>query len=134
MSTNNVNTEIKRSGTGIFLFSGYRLSATYFDFQGVFTVEGNVAGARAGRLTQEREEQKQDFERRKQAIADESNRITVSKIDDKFNRHIDHQEFKNKQYGLVKLADFRKMNSPKAADSKGPGDGTVAKKRKKSKK
>ena len=78
-----MQTEIKRSDTGI------------------YTAEGNVAGDRAGRLAQERVEQAKDFENRKRAIEESNQRITVSRIDDKFNRHIAHEE-----------ADFKVSSTP----------------------
>ncbi len=56
---------------------------SYF-FLGVHTVEGNVAGARAARLTKERDLQKAEYENIKMKIK-QQNAADLSKIDNKFN-------------------------------------------------
>jgi hypothetical protein len=66
-------TEIKRTETGI------------------FTAEGNVAGARAGRMAMQRQEQKEDFEKRKKDIENNQS-VKVSRIDDKFNSYVNYEE------------------------------------------
>jgi protein FAM50 len=55
-----------------------------FGDSGVHTVEGNVAGERAMRLTQEREQQQREYENIKKKIKDQ-NASKVAKIGDKFN-------------------------------------------------
>lgn len=54
------------------------------DDTGVFTVEGNLAGSRAGRLTKMREQQKADYERKKQEIASKG---SVRDISSKFQAY-----------------------------------------------
>jgi protein FAM50 len=51
---------------------------------GVHTVEGNVAGARAARLTKEREQQQAEYDHIKNKIK-EQNAVGVARIDDKFS-------------------------------------------------
>jgi len=51
---------------------------------GIHTVEGNVAGSRAARLTKQREAQKAEYESYKNKIK-EQNSAAVGRIDDKFN-------------------------------------------------
>ena len=51
---------------------------------GVNTVEGNVAGARAGRLTKQRDEEKAAYEKRKKQIQEDAHRA-ASNIDSRFN-------------------------------------------------
>lgn len=55
-----------------------------FGDSGIHTVEGNVAGERAMRLTQEREQQQREYEAIKKKIKDQ-NTSKVAKIGDKFN-------------------------------------------------
>ena len=76
---------------------------------GVHTVEGNVAGNRAAKLTKQRDQQKAEYEAVKNKIKDD-NSATIGKIDDKFNAASDvlEQEFRRKTVGLVTADDFRK--------------------------
>lgn len=82
---------------------------------GVHNVEGNVAGARAARLTKQRDKEKAEYEAHKNKIKEE-NAASMGKIDEKFNAATDslEQEFRRKTVGLVTLDDFRKARE--AAD------------------
>merc|ERR1711991_145627 len=51
---------------------------------GINTVEGNVAGARAGRLTKKRDEEQAAYEKRKKQIQEDAKR-GARNIDDRFN-------------------------------------------------
>mmetsp|Transcript_26674 Transcript_26674/g.36742 ORF Transcript_26674/g.36742 Transcript_26674/m.36742 type:complete len:356 (-) Transcript_26674:61-1128(-) len=82
---------------------------------GVHTVEGNVAGSRAARLTKARDVQKQEYEAVKLKIKQE-NAVGVESIqqmDRKFNGNSItdtlEQEFRLKTIGLVSADDFRKF-------------------------
>lgn len=79
---------------------------------GIHTVEGNVAGARAARLTKQREAQQQQYELVKNKIKEE-NATGIGRIDDKFNSGSDRleQEFRQKTIGLVSAEDFRKLKN-----------------------
>lgn len=61
---------------------------------GVFTVEGNVAGSRAARLTKQREAQQQEYELKKKDIQSTNQRSVT--IDSLFESHrdLDDEEFK----------------------------------------
>lgn len=76
---------------------------------GVYTVEGNIAGSRASRLTKKRDEQKAEYEAAKNKIK-EQNAAGVGRIDDKFSAATDslEQEFRRRTVGLVTADDFRK--------------------------
>ena len=76
---------------------------------GVHTVEGNVAGGRAARLTKERDAQQAEYEAIKGKIK-EQNAVGIGRIDDKFNVASDavEQEFRKRTVGLVSAEDFRK--------------------------
>ena len=67
---------------------------------GINTVEGNVAGPRAARLTKEREKQGAEYEAAKNKIKNE-NAAGVGRIDDKFNAASDttEQEFRRRTVG-----------------------------------
>ena len=67
---------------------------------GINTVEGNVAGARAARLTKEREKQGAEYEAAKNKIKND-NAAGVGRIDDKFNAASDasEQEFRRRTVG-----------------------------------
>jgi protein FAM50 len=54
---------------------------------GVHTVEGTVAGGRAGRLTKEREADQKAYEEKKRKIEEDAHR-GVGRIDDKFDRTV----------------------------------------------
>mmetsp|Transcript_1854 Transcript_1854/g.1991 ORF Transcript_1854/g.1991 Transcript_1854/m.1991 type:complete len:350 (+) Transcript_1854:150-1199(+) len=79
---------------------------------GIHTVEGNLAGARAGRLTKQREKQQKEYEAAKNKIK-EQNAAGVGRIDDKFNAATDslEQEFRRRTVGLVTADDFRKAKA-----------------------
>jgi protein FAM50 len=76
---------------------------------GVHTVEGNVAGFKAVKLTKQRDAQKAEYEAVKSKIK-EDNAAVIGKIDDKFSAALDtqEQEFRRKTVGLVTAGDFRK--------------------------
>lgn len=57
---------------------------------GVHTVEGNLAGRRAAKLTQEREKQQQEYEKKKQDIQLTNQR--GARIDKNFESHRDDDE------------------------------------------
>lgn len=57
----------------------------------VIVCQGNLAGARAGRLTKQREKQKLEYEAAKNKIK-EQNAAGVGRIDDKFNAATDSLE------------------------------------------
>jgi protein FAM50 len=87
----NLMTDIKRIGSS-----------------GIHTVEGNVAGSRAAKLTKAREEQSASYEATKSKIK-EQNTAVIGKIDDKFNVAADsaEQEFRRRTVGLVTAYEFR---------------------------
>ena len=68
-----------------------------------------MAGARAARLTKEREQQRAEYEAVKNKIK-EDNAVGLGRIDDKFNSGSDslEQEFRRRTVGLVSAEDFRK--------------------------
>jgi protein FAM50 len=76
---------------------------------GVYTIEGNVAGGRAARLTHEREKQKKEYEEQKNKLK-QINATDLSKINNKFSSASDfaEQEFRRKTVGLVTAEEFRK--------------------------
>lgn len=76
---------------------------------GVHTVEGNLAGARASRLTKKRDVEKAEYEAAKNKIK-EQNAAGVGRIDDKFSSATDtlEQEFRRRTVGLVTADDFRR--------------------------
>ncbi|EGZ23938.1 hypothetical protein PHYSODRAFT_296182 [Phytophthora sojae] len=75
---------------------------------GAHTVEGNVAGSRAAKLTKQREKQKQEYEAKRQDIEKTNRRGT--RIDANFQSHQDddESEFKRQTVGLVTAEEFRK--------------------------
>ena len=79
---------------------------------GVHTVEGNLAGARASRLTKKRDVEKAEYEAAKNKIK-EQNAAGVGRIDDKFSHGTDslEQEFRRRTVGLVTADDFRKAKA-----------------------
>lgn len=76
---------------------------------GVFTVEGNLAGHRASKLTKKRDAQQAEYEAAKEKIK-QQNASSFSRIDDKFSAASDslEQEFRRRTVGLVTADDFRK--------------------------
>ena len=79
---------------------------------GIHTVEGNLAGSRASRLTKQRDIQKAEYETAKTKIK-EQNAAGVGRIDDKFSAATDslEQEFRRRTVGLVTADDFRKAKA-----------------------
>ena len=79
---------------------------------GIHTVEGNLAGSRASRLTKQRDIQKAEYETAKNKIK-EQNAAGVGRIDDKFSAATDslEQEFRRRTVGLVTADDFRKAKA-----------------------
>jgi protein FAM50 len=79
---------------------------------GIHTVEGNLAGARAGRLTKQRDAQTAEYEAAKNKIK-EQNASGVGRIDDKFSAATDslEQEFRRRTVGLVTADAFRKAKA-----------------------
>lgn len=79
---------------------------------GIHTVEGNLAGNRANRLTKARAKQTAEYEAAKNKIK-EQNAAGVGRIDDKFNTATDslEQEFRRRTVGLVTADDFRKAKA-----------------------
>uniref|UniRef100_A0AAV1TA79 FAM50A/XAP5 C-terminal domain-containing protein n=1 Tax=Peronospora matthiolae TaxID=2874970 RepID=A0AAV1TA79_9STRA len=75
---------------------------------GAHTVEGNVAGSKAAKLTRQREKQQQEYEAKRQEIEKTNRRGT--RIDDNFQSHTDNDEseFKRQTVGLVTAEEFRK--------------------------
>jgi len=77
---------------------------------GIHTVEGNLAGSRAAKLTKKREKQQQEYEQKKQKIQNEYKRGGL-KINEKFGGSATDQfeaMFKSKTIGLVTADEFRK--------------------------
>ncbi|KAG1702020.1 hypothetical protein DVH05_010508 [Phytophthora capsici] len=74
----------------------------------VHTVEGNVAGSRAAKLTKQREKQKEEYETKRLDIEKANRRGT--RIDANFQSHQgdDESEFKRQTVGLVTAEEFRK--------------------------
>lgn len=94
---------------------------------GIHTVEGNVAGNRAVKLTKQRDAQKAEYEAVKNKIK-EDNAAIIGKIDDKFSSASDaqEQEFRRKTVGLVSADEFRRAREA-ANDSKtGPSEELLA--------
>jgi hypothetical protein len=85
---------------------------------GVHTVEGNVAGNRAVKLTKQRDAQKAQYEAVKSKIK-ENNAAVIGKVDDKFSSasDVEEQGFRRKTVGLVTTTDFRKSRK-EAKESK----------------
>lgn len=83
-----------------------------FGDTGIHTVEGNIAGARAAKLSKQREAQKAEYESVKNEIK-KVNAAGVGRIDDKFNAGSDNleQEFRKRTIGLVTANDFRQAMS-----------------------
>ncbi|KUF96939.1 hypothetical protein AM588_10010242 [Phytophthora nicotianae] len=75
---------------------------------GAHTVEGNVAGSRAAKLTKQREKQQKEYEAKRQDIEKTNRRGT--RIDANFQSHQDddESEFKRQTVGLVTAEEFRK--------------------------
>jgi hypothetical protein len=73
---------------------------------GVHTVEGNVAGARAAKLTKQREKQQQDYAAKRQDIERTNRRGT--RIDANFQSHQDddESEFKASAASSARLLTF----------------------------
>ena len=88
-----------------------RVDLLHRDDGGVYTAEGNVAGARAGRLTKEREASKAAFQAQKRKMREAESKERVSTIDSKFNSYKNHREaeFKAKSYGLHTAAEFKAL-------------------------
>eukprot|EP01033_Poteriospumella_lacustris_P004769 gene4769-3424_t len=76
---------------------------------GVYTQEGNVAGGKAARLTQEREKQRLQYEDQKNKVK-ALNSTDVTRITEKFNSASDtaEQDFRKRTVGLVTAEEFRK--------------------------
>ena len=75
---------------------------------GVYTQEGNLAGARAARLNKQREKDKAAYEAAKNKIKETN---ALGKIDDKFassSADALEQEFRRQTVGLKSAEDFRK--------------------------
>lgn len=83
-----------------------------FGDTGIHTVEGNIAGARAAKLSKQREAQKAEYESVKNEIK-KVNAAGVGRIDEKFNTGSDtlEQEFRKRTVGLVTANDFRQAMS-----------------------
>lgn len=76
---------------------------------GIYTQEGNVAGGKAARLTQEREKQRLQYEDQKNKVK-ALNSTDVTRITEKFNSASDtaEQDFRKRTVGLVTAEEFRK--------------------------
>ena len=80
---------------------------------GIHTVEGNVAGSRAARLTKRREEEQQEYEAKKRKIQEEG--IARAKnIDSRFNTAA--MEFSVTNAGLHTKEEFAKASSSKGVE------------------
>lgn len=95
------------------------------DQTGIHTVEGNLAGSRAARLTKQREAEQAEYEAKKRKIQDEYKRGGIG-IDEKFGGSATDQFealFKAKTVGLVMADDFRKAreDAEKLPDSANSG-------------
>lgn len=77
---------------------------------GIHTVEGNVAGSRAARLTNEREKQRQEYESTKNKIKNDLNG-GIGRIDDKFSTlsktETAEQEFRSATKGFMTKSDYQ---------------------------
>ncbi len=78
---------------------------------GVFTAEGNVAGARAGRLAARREQERQQYLKQRQELHDKHTAKSVTNIKKNFNSTTNEKErlFKEATVGMVTLEEFRKV-------------------------
>mmetsp|Transcript_23389 Transcript_23389/g.35560 ORF Transcript_23389/g.35560 Transcript_23389/m.35560 type:complete len:392 (+) Transcript_23389:77-1252(+) len=78
---------------------------------GIHTVEGNVAGSRAGMLTKQRQKNQQEFQEKKDKIIQDSKRGRKS-IDSKFDSNaalsFEERTFREKTVGLVTADEFKK--------------------------
>jgi len=90
IASGDVDTEIKRTATGI------------------HTVEGNVAGARAARLTKQREEQSSAYEAQKKKLQSDIQRGAQS-MDSRFNTA--SLEFKGQAIGLMSKEEFARTST-----------------------
>jgi protein FAM50 len=84
----------------------------------VYTVEGNLAGARASRLTKERDVQRAEYEALKNKIK-QQNTVRLGSIDDKFETESNNieKEFVEKTTGLVTAEELRKAKLEKLESS-----------------
>ena len=80
---------------------------------GVFTAEGNVAGARAGRLAANREKERQVYMREREALKAKHAQKSVTNINKNFSRTTNEGErkFKAATVGMVTLDEFRKAKA-----------------------
>jgi len=80
---------------------------------GVFTMEGNVAGARAGRLAANREKERQQYMKQREELKAKHAQKSVTNISANFNRTTNEKErqFKAATVGMVTLEEFRKVCS-----------------------
>ena len=78
---------------------------------GVFTAEGNVAGARAGRMAARREKEKQLYLKQREELKKKHNQKSVTNINKNFSRTTNEKEriFKAATVGMVTLDEFRKV-------------------------
>ncbi|OWZ21299.1 hypothetical protein PHMEG_0004159 [Phytophthora megakarya] len=88
----------------------------------VHTVEGNVAGSRAAKLTKQREEQQKEYEAKRKDIKTTNRRGT--RIDANFQSHQDddESEFKRQTVGLVTAEEFRKKREDIQNRKSAPAD------------
>lgn len=84
----------------------------------VYTVEGNLAGARASRLTKERDVQRAEYEALKNKIK-QQNTVRLGSINDKFETESGNieKEFAEKTTGLVTAEELRKAKLQKLESS-----------------
>lgn len=89
---------------------------------GAHTVEGNAGGARAAKLTKQREKQREEYEHKRQDIEQTNRRGT--RIDANFQSHRDddESEFKRQTVGLVTAEEFRKKREDLQNRKRAPVD------------
>jgi len=96
IASGDVDTDIKRTGTGI------------------HTVEGNVAGARAARLTKQREADSAEYEKKKKRMQEDIQRGARG-MDVRFNTA--SLEFKGQAIGLMSKEEFARKSALEDAPS-----------------
>eukprot|EP00946_MAST-07B_sp_MAST-7B-sp1_P001024 g1024.t1 len=95
---------------------------------GVFTAEGAVAGARAVRLTQEREKQRSAYQAARDDIAGGNSRILPKNVNDKFapSRRKAGDSVAVVRYGLNTLDEYRRAAAGELVDGVDGADGRNA--------
>jgi protein FAM50 len=101
------------AGTSSVLATDSQFEIKRYGNSGIHTVEGNVAGPRAARLTKAREAEQKEHDKKRKAIEKQHRGNKVLRVDDKFNSQTDTStsKFIERTTGLVSAEDFKKIQS-----------------------